>query len=137
MSILQIGHDGYAIPAADLLADWFAEHPDDEEEDNPENWLPYWDADIWQLGPQPDPHDPAWPGEELPASDFPELIPDQIPGEETPLDPSQPDPDDTGDFEEVEPDLGDSYEPDPEDLLDVELWSERRAIAECCNARFS
>ena len=37
--------DGFAVPAADLLADFFAEHGDDPDEGPPESW-PAWTDEI-------------------------------------------------------------------------------------------
>lgn len=42
--------EGFAIPAADLLADFFAEHTDDPDEGDPTDWPEWTDDDCWQLG---------------------------------------------------------------------------------------
>jgi hypothetical protein len=42
-----IGPDGYAVPQADLLADFLIEHQDDPNEGPPERW-PFW-ADFFTL----------------------------------------------------------------------------------------
>jgi hypothetical protein len=45
---------GYAIPAADLLADQLIEcELLDVESGDPAEWLSWADADYWQLGPEP------------------------------------------------------------------------------------
>jgi hypothetical protein len=44
--------DGFAIPAADLLTDFFAEHSDDPEAGPPESWESWTDAERWwTIGP--------------------------------------------------------------------------------------
>jgi hypothetical protein len=43
---------GHAIPQADLLSDWFAEHPDDDAlEGDPETWPREYDSIRAALGP--------------------------------------------------------------------------------------
>lgn len=52
MSMLPQGPDGFAIPAADLLADQLTECGcNDPETDDPARWLSWTDADTWELGP--------------------------------------------------------------------------------------
>jgi hypothetical protein len=52
--LLITDHDGYAIPAADLLADQLIEcELLDVENGDPAEWLSWTDADYWQLGPEP------------------------------------------------------------------------------------
>ncbi|MGO9813440.1 MAG: hypothetical protein ACLP53_22085 [Isosphaeraceae bacterium] len=41
--------DGFAVPQADLLADFLAEHQDDES--SPEDWPAWVDDFRWELGP--------------------------------------------------------------------------------------
>ena len=99
-----------------------------------ESW-PWWtDLDCYALGP---------PYFVLPPAAGPDPTPDQIPGEEQPLegpDPDQADDDDTGDFPdpdrmgEAERELSHDFEPDPEDVAD---WLERLHFEEGCNARFA
>ena len=45
------GPDGFAIPAADLLHDWFVEHGDDPAEGDPAKWPDWTDDDRVTLGP--------------------------------------------------------------------------------------
>lgn len=61
--------DGFAIPAADLLADWFIEHGDDPLEGPPEDWPDEYDSIRVTIGPPlcPDPFAP------LPDDDLPEI----------------------------------------------------------------
>ena len=48
--ILPEDADGYAIPAADLLADWFIEHGDDPDAGDPESWPTSYDSVRWTTG---------------------------------------------------------------------------------------
>jgi len=41
----RLDEDGFAVPAADWLADWFIEHSDDPDEGDPAAW-PSWCDDI-------------------------------------------------------------------------------------------
>jgi len=74
-SVLTIGPDGYAIPAADLLADQLTDCGfDDPEWDAPERWLAWTDADRWEL---PGPDDDQADGEDLARDWEPDPAPDQ------------------------------------------------------------
>lgn len=42
--------DGFAIPAADVLSDFFAEHGDDPFEGDPAEWPAWTDASRWTIG---------------------------------------------------------------------------------------
>ena len=50
-SKLSEDEDGYAIPAADLLADWFIEHGDDPHEGDPATWPDEYDSIRVSIGP--------------------------------------------------------------------------------------
>lgn len=52
----QLDADGFAVPQADILADWYIEHSDDPDEDDPADWpeTPEIDGYVWTLGPDPD-----------------------------------------------------------------------------------
>jgi hypothetical protein len=52
MSLLPCDADGYAIPAADLLSDFLAEHGDDPLEGPPEDWPAWCDDDHWAITDQ-------------------------------------------------------------------------------------
>ncbi len=106
--------DGFAVPGCDVLSDWYAEHSDDPFEGPPHRW-PCWTDDITVgIGA------PITPDEAIPDPPVPD--PDQLPGEETPLE--GPDPDDTGDFPdpdrmgEAERELSHDFEPDPDEIAD-------------------
>ena len=43
--------DGMAVPAADVLSDFFAEHSDDPDEGPPEDWPAWTDEITLELGP--------------------------------------------------------------------------------------
>ncbi len=114
-----------------LLADALCEHqPTDPELGDPLNWSPRWDEWRVELGA------PLTPDEAIPDAPVPD--PDQLPGEETPLE--GPDPDDTGDFPdpdrmgEAERELSHDFEPDPDEIAD---YLERLHFEEGCNARFA
>ncbi len=68
---------GYAIPQADLLADFLTEHGDDPLEGPPEDWpeYPWVDDDCYAFGP------PLIPEE---------VVPDLVPDDE-PFEPDQAD----------------------------------------------
>ena len=52
----QLDADGFAVPQADIISDWFAEHSDDPLEGDPSDWpeTPEIDGYVWTLGPDPD-----------------------------------------------------------------------------------
>ncbi len=133
--------NGYAIPAADLLCDQLCDCGfDDPEWNDPAEWLSWTDADRFELG-----------AEAIPDAPVPD--PDQLPGEETPLE--GPDPDDTGEYfpdpdrmGEAERELSHDFEPDPDEIADYREWCmatdrewwddqiERAEIEATCNGRF-
>ena len=47
----QLDADGYAVPQADLLADFLAEHGDDPNEGPPEDWPDEYDSIRVAIGP--------------------------------------------------------------------------------------
>jgi hypothetical protein len=77
MSVLQTDADGYAVPAADLLADFLTEHGDDPLEGDPADWpeCPWVDDDRYAIGPPLTPE---------------EVVPDLVSDDE-PFDPDQAD----------------------------------------------
>lgn len=69
----QLDADGYAVPQADLLADFLAEHGDDPLEGPPETWPDDYDSIRIALGPALFPQESVDPFDALPPDEVDEI----------------------------------------------------------------
>jgi hypothetical protein len=73
MSLLPCDESGYAIPAADIMSDWFTEHGDDPNEGAPETWPDDYDSIRIALGPALFPQESIDPFDPLPPDEVDEI----------------------------------------------------------------
>jgi|GEM_PF-2239039 hypothetical protein len=69
----QLDADGFAVPQADLLADFLAEHGDDPLEGPPETWPDEYDSIRVCLGPAIHPQESIDPFDPLPDDQVDEI----------------------------------------------------------------
>ena len=139
-----IDTDGFAVPACELLADWFAEHPDDPDEGDPAEWPEWTDEITVSHGPAyhtsealPDPPAPDQ-GEDFEESPPRDQDDDLVPIPDLPITPPLQG-DDTAELDVPDDDPDDSAEFDPNnpDVADYLDWVERRQYERGCNATFA
>ena len=69
----QLDENGYAVPQADLLADFLAEHGDDPLEGPPEEWPDEYDSIRVAIGPAIFPQETIDPFDQLPDDQVDEI----------------------------------------------------------------